>query len=84
QCITISGTIGLGLSVDSGEVLRVACAGPGGAITAFAIVSFIAVLVMAGLKEMLASFPLPNAMAEYVKVFVDEDLGTVVGITYWY
>jgi len=68
--------------VSSGEALRIA--GPGGSITAFVIVGLLAVLVMAGLSEMLVLWPIPNAMVEFVDVFVDKELGIVVGLTYWY
>ncbi|KAF8246073.1 hypothetical protein K440DRAFT_662315 [Wilcoxina mikolae CBS 423.85] len=80
--IAISGTIGLGLFVSSGTALR--AAGPGGTIAAFAVVGFIAVSVMEGLSEMIGLWPIPNAMVEFVRAFVDYELGTVVGITYWY
>jgi yeast amino acid transporter len=33
--------------------------------------------------EMIVLWPIPNAMVEYVKTFVDEDLGTAVGVMYW-
>jgi amino acid transporter len=32
---------------------------------------------------MIELWPIANAMVEFVKRFVDEDLGTVVGIAYW-
>lgn len=34
--------------------------------------------------EFSQQFPAPNALVEYVKVFVDKDLSWVVGIAYWY
>ncbi|KAF8533886.1 amino acid permease-domain-containing protein [Trichophaea hybrida] len=39
---------------------------------------------MEGLSEMIGLWPIPNAMVEFVRAFVDYELGTVVGITYWY
>jgi yeast amino acid transporter len=38
---------------------------------------------MEGISELVQCFPAPNAIVEYVKTFVDEDLGWVVGIAYW-
>jgi amino acid transporter len=43
----------------------------------------IAIMVMEGVSEFTQLFPAPNAIMEYVKAFVDEDLGWVVGIAYW-
>ena len=57
--------------------------GPGGTLLAVAIVGIIAIAVMEGVSELVQCFPVPNAIVEYVKTFVDEDLGWVVGIAYW-
>jgi amino acid transporter len=38
---------------------------------------------MQGLAEMLCLWPISGALTEFVKSFVDEDLGTAVGIAYW-
>jgi amino acid transporter len=37
---------------------------------------------MEGVSELVQCFPAPNAIVEYVKTFVDQDLGWVVGIAY--
>lgn len=34
--------------------------------------------------EFAQQFPVPNPMVEYVRTFVDEELGWVVGLAYWY
>lgn len=49
-----------------------------------AVIGFIAILVNEGISELAQQFPAPNAIVEYVKTFVDEDFGWVVGIAYWY
>jgi amino acid transporter len=65
----------------SGAILAIT--GPGGLLTACAIIGTVAILVMEGLSEMVELWPISNAMVEFVKRFVDKDLGTVVGIAYW-
>jgi amino acid transporter len=39
---------------------------------------------MQGVAEMLCLWPISGALTEFVKAFVDDDLGTAVGIAYWY
>lgn len=58
----------------------------GGPNALIAAVFFIAVLVLAVnecISELVQLFPAPNAIVAYVRVFVDEDLGWVIGIAYW-
>jgi amino acid transporter len=76
----ISGTIGMGLFENSGEVL--ALAGPGGGITAFVFVGFGVICVMEGLAEMVTHWPISNAMIEFVRVFIDKELAIVIGVAY--
>ena len=38
---------------------------------------------MEGISEFVQLFPAPNAVVEYVKAFVDEDLSWIVGFAYW-
>jgi amino acid transporter len=38
---------------------------------------------MEGIAEMILIWPIPNAMVQFVKVFVDRELGIVIGIGYW-
>ncbi|KAH7403387.1 amino acid permease-domain-containing protein [Cadophora sp. MPI-SDFR-AT-0126] len=79
--VVISGTIGLGLFLDSGEILRIA--GPGGALVAFGIVGIGVISVMAGVAEMIDHWPIPGALVEFIKTFVDKELGIVLGVAYW-
>lgn len=39
---------------------------------------------MTSLSELVVLWPIPNALVEYVKKFVDEDLAIVVGLAYWF
>ena len=47
------------------------------------VVGVIATSVMECICELIVLWPIPNAMVEYVKTFVDEDLGIAVGVMYW-
>src|SRR5436305_10832555 len=73
--IALSGTIGLGIFADSGQILRIA--GPGGTLLAFAIDGIIAICVMEGIAEMVGLWPISNAMIEFVRMFVDRDLAII-------
>lgn len=58
-------------------------AGPCGALIAVLVVGIVAIAVMEGICEFINIWPIPNAMVEYVRAFVDEDLGVAIGILYW-
>ena len=47
------------------------------------VVGIVAIAVMEGICELINIWPIPNAMVEYVRAFVDEDLGVAIGILYW-
>lgn len=79
--ITISCVLGVGLYIRSGTVLRIA--GPAAVSIAFATMGFLAWMVMQCIGEMLALWPIAGALVEYVKVFVDQELGVAIGIAYW-
>ena len=79
--IAISGIIGQTIFAADGEFLRTA--GPGGLLTAIAYVAITAICLMEGLSEMVVLWPVSNAMVEFVRVFVDQDLAFVIGIGYW-
>jgi amino acid transporter len=79
--ITISGVLGAGLYIRSGTVLRVG--GPGAVLIAFTVMGLLAWMVMQCIGELLALWPISGALVEFVAKFVDEDLGTAVGIAYW-
>lgn len=80
--IVISGTIGMGLFDNSGEILNIA--GPVGGLIAYIIVGIAVICIMEGVAEMIGHWPIANAMVEFVKAFVDKDLAIVVGLAYWY
>jgi amino acid permease len=80
QLIVISGTIGMGLFQNSGEILHLA--GPGGGITAFGVVGLGVIAVMEGIAEMVTHWPISNSMIEFVRVFIDKELAIVIGIAY--
>ncbi|KAJ0416349.1 amino acid permease-domain-containing protein [Aspergillus carlsbadensis] len=80
--ITISGVLGAGLYIRSGTVLRVG--GPGAVLIAFTVMGLLAWMVMQCIGELLALWPISGALVEFVAKFVDEDLGTAVGIAYWF
>jgi yeast amino acid transporter len=54
-----------------------------GALVAVVVVGTITTAVMECICELDVLWPVPNAMVQYVKAFVDEDLGIAVGIMYW-
>jgi amino acid transporter len=81
--ITLSGILGgVILFTTNGEFLHIA--GPAGLLSAIAFVGVTAICVMEGLSEMVVLWPVSNAMVEYVRAFVDEDLAPVVAIAYWF
>lgn len=81
QLLAISGIIGVTIYSTIGVVLHTASTA--GTLTALAFVGGIAICVMASLGELIILWPVPGALVEYVRFFVDYDLGTVVGVAYW-
>lgn len=73
--------IGVTVFYSDGKALQVA--GPGGALLAFAAVGVVAICVMECVSELIQMFPTPNAIVEFIRIFVDEDLAWVIGIGYW-
>jgi amino acid transporter len=47
-------------------------------------IGIIAISVSECVSKFTQQFPAPNAIVEYVRTFVDEDLSWVIGIAYWY
>ena len=72
--IPISGTIGMGLFLGSGEILRLS--GSTGLICAFCIMGVVAAAVMSCIAEMVSLIPEPGALALFPKRFIDPSLGT--------
>ncbi|KAE8387447.1 amino acid permease-domain-containing protein [Aspergillus alliaceus] len=79
--ITISGVLGVGLYLRSGSILRIG--GPAAVLISFTAMGLLAWMVMQCIGEFLALWPVSGALVEFVGAFVDEDLGTTVGIAYW-
>ena len=77
----MSGLVGTGVFSGNGTVLKIA--GPGGYLLSLGIVGIIALAFMESLSELIQAFPCANALSEYVDIFVDPELATVVGIAYW-
>jgi yeast amino acid transporter len=64
--------------------LTLGVAGPEGTLLAFILLGLVAMAVMEGICEMIVLWPIPNAMVEFVRAFVDPDLAIVVGLSYWF
>lgn len=47
-------------------------------------IGVIAICVSECISELVQHFPVPNAIVEYVRKFIDEDFGWAIGIAYWY
>jgi yeast amino acid transporter len=79
--ILISGIIGVTIFATNGQFLGTA--GPAGFMTAIVYVGLNAIFVMECLSELTVLWPVSNAMVNYVKTFVDEELALVAGLAYW-
>lgn len=73
--------IGVTIFYSDGYALEVA--GPSGALLAFLAVGIVVICVMECVSELIQMFPTPNAIVEFVRCFVDEDLAWVIGLGYW-
>jgi amino acid transporter len=82
QFLALSGAIGTGLFVGSGQVLSLA--GPLSAFLAYAITGFNLYAVINSMGEMATWLPLPGAVPVYAARFVDPALGFTLGWNYWY
>ncbi|KAF2803245.1 uncharacterized protein BDZ99DRAFT_453470 [Mytilinidion resinicola] len=78
--IAISGTIGIGLFITSGELIAVS--GSAGCVLGYAIASLIVVGVYRCLAELVSVRPLSGALIDYPHTFVDPALGFAVAVTY--
>lgn len=54
-----------------------------GAMMAWLFVGVVALCVVDCISEMVTVFPISNSMAQFVRVFVDEDLAILISIGYW-
>lgn len=77
----LSAIIGAGIFTNNGEALEIA--GPAGLLLSVGVIGIIAICVGECISEFVQQFPVYNAIVEYVRVFVDEEFGWVVGIAYW-
>jgi amino acid transporter len=82
QFLALSGAIGTGLFVGSGQVLSLA--GPLSAVLAYLITGFNLYAVINSMGEMATWLPLPGAVPVYAARFVDPALGFTLGWNYWY
>ncbi|RAH57611.1 amino acid transporter [Aspergillus piperis CBS 112811] len=80
--ITLSVVIGSGIFTNNGMALAIA--GPMGLILAVLIISIVVLAVNECIAELAQQFPVYNSIVEYVRTFVDEDFGWVIGLAYWY
>ncbi|EFE33194.1 amino acid permease, putative [Trichophyton benhamiae CBS 112371] len=82
QFLALSGAIGTGLFVGSGQVLSLA--GPLSAFLAYLITGANLYAVITSLGEMATWLPLPGAVPVYAARYVDPALGFTLGWNYWY
>ncbi|KAI0517471.1 AAT family amino acid transporter [Xylaria bambusicola] len=82
QFMALSGAIGTGLFVGSGQVISLA--GPLSAFLAYLITAFNVYCVVHSLGEMATYLPLPGAVPVYAARYVDEALGFAVAWNYWW
>lgn len=81
QFLALSGAIGTGLFVGSGQMLSLA--GPLSTVLAYLITGFNLFCVINSLGEMATYLPLPGAVPIYATRYVDEALGFTLGWNYW-
>ncbi|UNI18441.1 hypothetical protein JDV02_004709 [Purpureocillium takamizusanense] len=82
QFLALSGAIGTGLFVGSGQVLSLA--GPLSAFLCYAATGFNLYCVIVSLGEMAAWLPIPGAVPVFAARYVDPALGFTLGWNYWY
>ncbi|KAI1749704.1 amino acid permease [Xylaria castorea] len=82
QFMALSGAIGTGLFIGSGQVISLA--GPLSAFLAYLITAFNVYCVVHSLGEMATYLPLPGAVPIYAARYVDEALGFAVSWNYWW
>lgn len=80
--IAMSGTIGIGLFLNSSKILAIS--GSLGGTMSYALVGLVVYASMTSLAEMVSFLPIPGAIYEYPTRFVDPALGFAVGWMYWW
>ena len=82
QFLALSGAIGTGLFVGSGQVLSLA--GPLSAFLAYTITGANVFCLVHSLGEMSTYLPIPGAVPTFASRYVDEALGFTLSWNYWY
>ena len=82
QFLALSGAIGTGLFVGSGQVISLA--GPLSAFLAYLITGANVFCVVHSLGEMGTYLPIPGAVPTFASRYVDEALGFTLSWNYWY
>nr|RBQ83628.1 hypothetical protein FVER53263_12243 [Fusarium verticillioides] len=82
QFLALSGAIGTGLFVGSGQVLSLA--GPLSAFLAYTITGFNIYCVLNSVGEMASWLPIPGPVPIFAARFVDPALGFALAWNYWY
>ncbi|KAI1092772.1 amino acid permease/ SLC12A domain-containing protein [Rostrohypoxylon terebratum] len=80
--ISINATLGTGLYWRGGQVLELG--GSLAVILSFLLLGMLAWMVMQCITELISIWPIPGALAVFVRKFIDDELGIVVGIAYWF
>lgn len=79
--LAIGGTIGTGLFLGSGYVLREA--GPGGSLLAYLAGGLLMVIMMASLGELVVAMPVSGSTQAYASEFVSPGMGFMAGWVRW-
>jgi amino acid permease len=80
--IAIGAVLGMGFYYRTGDILQLG--GTAAVVYSFGFLSVLGLMVMQDLARLLQIWPVAGALIIYVKKFVDEEIGTAVGILYWY
>ncbi|KAI0376199.1 amino acid permease/ SLC12A domain-containing protein [Hypomontagnella monticulosa] len=80
--ITVNATLGTGLYWRGGQILELGSFLA--VIISFLLLGILAWAVTQCITELLCIWPVPGALAVFVREFVDFELGIAVGIAYWF
>lgn len=80
--IALGGSIGTGIFLASGYAISVG--GPGGALTAYAMMSLIVYFLMTSLGEMTTYKPSAGSLCDYSTLYVGKSFGFAMGYNYWF